>query len=630
MTSIKTKRLLDKAKEYFRDKNYSKCIEFSDNILQIDPDNIPAILLLARGLKNIRNFELAVKAYNLAINKNDKLLDAYLELSEIYFNTKQYDKAGNLLEVANNIFTNNFDILNRLALTYKIFRLNEQASNLFIKAFEIQPNNIPLLKEMCSLVYITKSVDEAKKYYQKLYDLEKSDGTLVTMKTLCPWFFNSSEDIKNWRSEYEENLNNLLNKNLHIKNPLIENYQTFYHLIYQNYNNRELNKKYAMLLRKATPILSFEASHIKNYKKPNDRKIRIGFIIRYDATHVVADCFASIFKNLLDNKHYEALIFSTAQIENNDNIWLEYKNLDRAFNLPIDILESQKFIESKQPDIIIHLELGINSLSYYLAYARLAPVQCSMNGIPITSGIDTIDYYISSKNFDDEESQEYFTEKMILLDNYCDFPDVSEFKGSFKNKVELNLPSDKKLYIVPLKLHKFHPDFDKVIEAILKKDENGAVVLFEDREYITNSIKNRLKSSLSRDIFERILFLPKANKNDFISYLKEADCLLDSFYFGAGSTGYMAFIEGYPIVTMKKGFLCGGRLAAAFYSKIGLNSLIAKDINEYVEICFNLANDRGFYNSAQKTILENKDVLFNREKSFQELLEKFSMMLEKY
>lgn len=282
---------------------------------------------------------------------------------------------------------------------------------------------------------------------------------------------------------------------------------------------------------------------------------------------------------------------------------------------------------SQQLDIIIHPELGINMLAYFLAFARLAPVQCSFAGFPVSSGINTVDYYISSKNFDDETTQDSFSEKVILMENNCDFPDMKEFEGTFKTKEELGLPAGKEIYMVPLKLHKFHPDFDEVIEAILRKDKNGIMILFEDYPYITESLKNRLKNNLNPETFERVIFAPQASSDDFKSYLKAANCLLDGFYFGAGSTGFIAFSLGCPIATVKKGFLRGGRLAAAHYNQIGLQSLIAETKEDYIDLCFRLANDREFYKSAQQKIIENKHLLLNRDEALPELLGVFSDML---
>lgn len=623
------KRTLNEAKEHFQKGDFIKSLDLANQVVKQDPDNIPALLQLARSLKNTGNINLAIKTYNELIKKDRSVMDAYLELSSIYYNTKNYEPAMVVLIAASKVDDSNFDVLFRLGLIYKVMRFNIQAIEMFIKAHNIQPNNPKVVQEICDLMYITHSADEAKKYYKKLYELDKLDGRLINQKTLCPTFFESAEQLDKWRSQYEKDLDELLNMDLELKKPLRESYQSSFQLIYQNRPNKELNVKYAKLMRKVYKPLSFVAPHIVNYKKEPGKKTRIGFILRYDATHVIADCFFLLFKKLLENDKFEALIFCTSQLEPKDELWNEYKSRGQAFFMPYDVIESQKIIADQKPDIIIHPELGINNLAYFLAFARLAPVQCSFAGIPITSGLDTIDYYISNKYLEADNVQEDFTEKVILMENGSDFPDLKPLPTKFKTRSELNLPENKEIYMVPLKLRKFHPDFDKVIQKILERDINGVVILFEDYQFITDSLKARLKKNIKPEVFERIIFHPTASPVDFISYLKAANCLLDSFYFGAGSTGYTAFRLGAPIATMKKGFLCGGRTAVGFYEKIGLNSLIANSADEYVELCFRLANDREFFKECQKKILDNQNSLIGREETFTEFLDVMSGLLDK-
>ena len=49
--------------------------------------------------------------------------------------------------------------------------------------------------------------------------------------------------------------------------------------------------------------------------------------------------------------------------------------------------------------MIIYPEIGMSSVIYYLAMQRLAPIQTALIGHPDTSGMSTIDYYISWRYF---------------------------------------------------------------------------------------------------------------------------------------------------------------------------------------------------------------------------------------
>ena len=52
-----------------------------------------------------------------------------------------------------------------------------------------------------------------------------------------------------------------------------------------------------------------------------------------------------------------------------------------------------------------------------LAALRLAPVQAASWGHPETSGLPTIDYYLSAQALEPADAQENYTEKLVALPN---------------------------------------------------------------------------------------------------------------------------------------------------------------------------------------------------------------------
>jgi predicted O-linked N-acetylglucosamine transferase (SPINDLY family) len=53
----------------------------------------------------------------------------------------------------------------------------------------------------------------------------------------------------------------------------------------------------------------------------------------------------------------------------------------------------------------------------YVAMSQLAPVQATTHGHPMTSGISSIDYYISWKAAELPDDQAHYFEKLILLND---------------------------------------------------------------------------------------------------------------------------------------------------------------------------------------------------------------------
>jgi protein O-GlcNAc transferase len=47
-------------------------------------------------------------------------------------------------------------------------------------------------------------------------------------------------------------------------------------------------------------------------------------------------------------------------------------------------------------DVLFYQDIGMESVSYFLSFARLASVQCVSFGHPNTTGVPNMDYFISN------------------------------------------------------------------------------------------------------------------------------------------------------------------------------------------------------------------------------------------
>ena len=69
---------------------------------------------------------------------------------------------------------------------------------------------------------------------------------------------------------------------------------------------------------------------------------------------------------------------------------------DECIALPEDVPLARQIIADADLDVLVYPEIGMDPLCHALAFARLAPVQCALWGHPVTTGIPTIDHFISS------------------------------------------------------------------------------------------------------------------------------------------------------------------------------------------------------------------------------------------
>src|SRR5262249_45536305 len=123
------------------------------------------------------------------------------------------------------------------------------------------------------------------------------------------------------------------------------------------------------------------------------------------------------------------------------------------------------------------------------------------------------------------------------------------------------LPERATVYACPQTLFKFHPEFDALLADILRQDPEGVLVLIEGRCRLWNELLlNRFRREMP-DVCDRVRWLPRLSRPDYIRLLAASDVMLDPIHFGGGNTSYEAFAMGLPVVTWPSAFL-RGRLTA--------------------------------------------------------------------
>src|SRR5206468_3957236 len=92
----------------------------------------------------------------------------------------------------------------------------------------------------------------------------------------------------------------------------------------------------------------------------------------------------------------EVFIFHVGAVE--DQLSLVYRLIagPNYYHLPGDIPSTARFIKSLGLDVLVFPDAGSEGMNMQYASMRLAPIQCATLGCPYTSGLSTIDYYLSS------------------------------------------------------------------------------------------------------------------------------------------------------------------------------------------------------------------------------------------
>jgi len=294
------------------------------------------------------------------------------------------------------------------------------------------------------------------------------------------------------------------------------------------------------------------------------------------------------------------------------------QHADISIEVPRHLPSARRLIAEQHLDVLFYADIGMDPITRGLALSRLAPVQCVTWGHPDTTGMDTIDYFISAEDLETEEGDQYYTETLVRLKNPWIYYYRPETPASRKTRQDYGLTKDDHIYACPQTLFKFHPEFDPLLAAILRGDPQGRLLLLEGHDpHWTELLMERFRATMP-DVLGRIRFLPFQRRQDYLSLLEMADVLLDPIHFTGGNSSYEAFAVGTPVVTLPSRFL-RGRITLALYKQMRVLDCVAQSPEDYVKKALQLGMDPDYRQAMRQRILAANSVLFENPKGLREL-----------
>ena len=508
-----------------------------------------------------------------------------------YFNKKNFLLAEDKFEKALKLSPNRVSIVENLAKVYFLNKSYHKSENLLNQLIELGKDSL----EIFSLKFkVLKKLDKFKElriHIEKNLNTENLNTEKLNLKYkiiknfIYPNFFETQKEIDLTRNEFKKSINELEDINnikLTVEKDAID--PPIFNISYDQYENLELNKRIVNLYRKFYPQLN----QVLKQKKKNT-KIKIGFFSEFFSNHTIGKLNKGIiFK--LDKSKFEVCVFHSEKTKKTP-IFEEFLNAEINLNikniiLPKSFDEKLKLIDKENLDIAFYPEIGMSTEFYFLSYVRLAKRQITSWGHPITTGNNSIDYFLSSKLLEANNAQKRFSEKLILFENLP----MYFYKPKIYKTLSRQEMIKKNIYFCSQTLIKVHPKFDEIIDKILIKDKNAKIFFIQDESKI---ISKKLFERFRKNIplrYERINFINQLKVEEYINFCGSASVLLDTLYFGAGNSFHESMFYGTPTITMPTKNL-KSRIVAGAYKQMKIeNPPIASDIYEFVDRAVEIAN----------------------------------------
>lgn len=608
--AISTRKLMRLAESASRKGQHQEAFQLYQQVVTLDPHHAEALFYLGRTLHSAGDYASAAFLYERAIQEDAQHCDSYVSLCWIYDVQHQFDRVMQLAQRATERMPNNPKAFSLMASALIRYGNAHLALDYLEKALQRFTSDSELLQHYCMALKDCNRFAEADEAYQKLVAGKRVPAHFrVQYELNLPRFNQSNEHIDAVRTAFAETVRRFTKEKPQVDLAMLANNPLFA-LTYHDRDNKEFAISFTRMLRSMAPQLNFVAPHCKAAIVDKTGPVKIGFFSQRMHNHVVGSCYRGVMLHLAQQPDFAVRFFRQSDVMDSGIQQILDAGIP-VVALPASITAAQTVMANHQLDILIYPDIGMDMVTHFLAMSRLAPYQLCLGGHPETTGIDTVDYAVASREYEPAHAQTNYTERLLCLDGAATIFKRPAPPQRWFTRADLGLPEDRKLYMCPMAVHKFHPDFDAILSDLLRQDAQATLILFNDfhEQAVTDAFKQRIARSCD---LSRIIFMPWQELEAFQSLLKLVDAVLDTIGFGGGTTSHYAFDLGVPIVTLP-GRFARGRMVYSYYQVMGIaDAPVAASPEDYVRLAVRLAHDRAYYDQLHQLILARSERIFER------------------
>lgn len=497
----------------------------------------------------------------------------------------------------------------------------EEAVQTLHQVIHRDPGNISVLEELAKHYEDYGYTDEARRILTLRLRVSDDPGIAFRRALLMPIIPESTAQIERYRRQQSEDLAALRARAAageRIDNTVAEVNRTNFFLAYHGVGNLDLQRETVDTFLALSPHLAYRAPHCVpvgdgkwGSTRPPGGKIRIGIASKHFRNHTIGKLNVRLIEGLPRDRFDVTVVHVDPIVKDAMRERID-RAADRSITVPAYLPTAWAKIAEEAFDILYYPDIGMDSGTYYLSFARLAPLQVYSWGHPDSVATPGLDAFLSSRALEVADADRDYAETLVRLAsvNTCyEFPDLPD---RWKSRAELRLPPSGALYGVPQTLFKFHPDVDFVYEAIAQGDPEGWIVVIAPPY---TSWLDKLRERWARNAptaLSRLVALPGMPREDYLALCRLFDVMLDPPHFTGGNSSLEALAVGTPIVTWPSRYL-RGRITAALYEDAGIAGLTVARIEDIAPRAISIATDPTERAALSADIEARRGVLFGNE-----------------
>jgi protein O-GlcNAc transferase len=337
------------------------------------------------------------------------------------------------------------------------------------------------------------------------------------------------------------------------------------------------------------------AATIGSAARPAGERLRLAIVSGHVRRHPVWDIVLRGMLAHLDRRRVHITLYHTASTTDEETTWA-MTQVDRMVQGPKSMQAWLDEVAHDLPDVLFYPEVGMDPITCALAALRLAPVQIAGWGHPVTTGLPTMDLFVSGELLDEAGAQAHYREKLLRLPGtgVC----TTMTLGPSRRWESPSRPTGTVRFALCQQPIKFDPADDVLLARMAKAVGASEFWLAapEKLNWAAGRLRDRLAAAFRAEGLDpeaHLRVMPWLPRDEFLGFLEEMDIFLDCPAFSGYTTAWQAVHRGVPIVTCEGRYL-RQRLAGGLLRQIGLKDGIASSRDQYVEIAVRLAEERRF------------------------------------
>jgi len=491
----------------------------------------------------------------------------------------------------------------------------------------------PALNLQAKALAVLGREDQAAVVYDRVLQRDPDDirarfGDAI----LLPRVYRSEEEIEHWRERYCRKLEAFVESlRLDCAERIAVAADAVFHLgnfalPQQGRNDRDAQAVYGALLHRVA------AARYPDYARPPGRpprrprgrptsrgRPRIGFASAYLRQHSIAKTHGRWLTGL-DPGRFEVFAVHTGTAC--DAVTQSFADGCEHFRhhprLDASLLQ---LLRSLDLDVLIYPDLGMEPAMLLPAALPLAPVQCQGLGHPVTSGLPTVHWAISSALMEPPGAEAHYTENLVCLGNLSFCYD----RERIARDREAGGPAVPRrhgiVYLCTQNLGKLLPQHDEVFVRILAAVPDSELwFLARPESEPTERFRVRLLTQCQAHGVapERIVIHDRLDQSGFLALNAAADIYLDGLAWSGNNTTFEALAMGLPVVTCP-GEVMRARHSAAMLTMMGLEDTLAGSLDRYVEIATRLGLDPAWRAAVTEKTRARGAVIYDDETPIRDL-----------